>query len=138
MSAWHRLTVTSVVEETTADRSLVFGLPAALGSTFRWRAGQHLVVRRCIDGEEHRRCYSISAPPGEPLRIMVRKVRGGRVSGDLHREVSAGSEVQVPAPCGSFCLDTSPTAYRTHYFFAAGSGITPIFSMLGAVLAAEP
>lgn len=138
MTDWHSLRVTRVVEETPVDRSLVLAVPPELRGTFRWRAGQHLVLRRTVDGEEYRRCYSISATPGEALRITVRRVRDGRVSGDLHGRVAEGSVLEVSAPCGAFCLDTAPRAHRTHYFYAAGSGITPILSMVGAVLAHEP
>ncbi|MEM8932354.1 MAG: ferredoxin--NADP reductase [Acidobacteriota bacterium] len=138
MSEWLPLTVTSVVAETEVDKSFVFDLPHALRDRFRWRAGQHVVVRRTVDGEAHRRCYSLSSSPGDAPRITVRRLRGGQVSGDLHAQIVAGSTLEVSAPCGAFCLDASATAYRTHYAFAAGSGITPIRSMLGAVLADEP
>lgn len=144
MTTWHRLRVEAVVQETKVDKSFVLAVPSSLRASFRWRAGQHVVIERKVDGEPLRRCYSISSPPGSALRLTVRKIRGGRVSGDLHEHVTAGSTLDVSAPCGAFLLDTGrldgqPTnAYRTHYYFAAGSGITPIFSMIAAVLASEP
>ena len=144
-SGWHRLKVAAVIEETTVDKTwldktaldktLVFDVPEALQKSFRRLPGQHLVVRRELGSETLLRCYSLSGPVGENPRITVRKI--GRVSGDLHR-LAEGNWLEVSVPCGSFTLETLPKAYRSHYFFAAGSAITPIFAMINAVLQAEP
>ena len=137
MTTWYPVRVASVIEETKLDKSFVLDVPPQLDEAFRWRAGQHLVVQRTLAGERHRRCYSLSAPPGRAPRITIRKIKGGRVSQDLHENVGVGDLLDVSTPCGAFLLDAEPKAYRTHYFFAAGSGITPILSMIGTVLERE-
>ena len=137
---FHKLKVTETVRETDDATSLFFDVPAGLSETFAWRAGQHITVRLRLEGREERRSYSISGAPGSgnALRITVKRVDGGLVSNHINNAVHAGDEIDVLAPFGGFCLDPEPRARRTHYFFAAGSGITPLFAMISAVLTAEP
>lgn len=136
---FHRLTVSGTVKEIDDATSIAFEVPPALADTFSWRAGQHITVRFHLEGGEERRSYSISSAPGTgPLRITVKRVAGGLVSNHINDHLEAGSQVDVLPPFGGFCLDPDPRARRTHYFFAAGSGITPLFAMISAVLAAEP
>lgn len=137
---FHALPVLKTHAETDQAVSVVFDVPAALQATFRWRAGQHLTVRFDLGGEEVRRPYTISQTPatGEPLRITVKRVRGGIVSNHINDGVRAGDMIEVMPPFGGFCLDPDETARRTHYFFGAGSGITPLFAMIRSVLEAEP
>ncbi|MEM8687340.1 MAG: ferredoxin--NADP reductase [Pseudomonadota bacterium] len=139
-SAFHKLTVADVRRETDQAVSLVFQVPPELKETFAWRAGQHITVRLQLGGEEARRSYSISTCPhdGSPLRITVKRVSGGLVSSHINDTVKPGDEIEASAPFGRFCLDADPLGRRTHYFFAAGSGITPIYAMILAVLNAEP
>ncbi len=87
-----------------------------------------------------RRSYSISASPvtGEPLRITVKRVEGGLVSNHVNDGVEKGDVLQVMPPFGGFCLDPGETQRRTHYFFGAGSGVTPLYAMIRTVLRAEP
>ncbi|WP_282151963.1 2Fe-2S iron-sulfur cluster-binding protein [Ruegeria atlantica] len=121
-------------------KSIMFAVPAHLAQDFAWRAGQHLTLRFWIKGEEVRRSYSISSSPvsGDPLRITVKRVKKGLVSNQINDTVQKGDVIDVMPPFGSFCLDTDPEERRTHYFFGAGSGITPLHSMLQSVLLAEP
>lgn len=134
------LRVAAVVEETRETKSYSLEVPEELREAFSWRPGQHLTVLLALDGEPVRRTYTISSSPdtGEPLRITVKRIEGGRVSNALHQRIEVGSTLDVSPPFGSFCLDPRATAHRTHYFFAAGSGITPVYAMLRSVLAAEP
>jgi ring-1,2-phenylacetyl-CoA epoxidase subunit PaaE len=128
------------VEPDGVAKTVMFDVPDHLMDIFAWRPGQHVSVRFNIDGEEHRRSYSISSSPysGDPLRITVKWVKGGRVSNFINDTVQEGQTIDVMPPFGSFCLDPDETARRTHYFFGAGSGITPLFAMLNSVLTAEP
>ena len=137
---FHRLEVAEVRAETDAAVSVMFDIPDRLKDAYRWRPGQHVTLRLKIDGEEVRRSYSISASPysGDPLRITVKRVESGLVSNHINDTVAAGGTIDVMTPFGGFCLDPGETARRTHYFFGAGSGITPLFSMLHSVLLAEP
>ena len=121
-------------------KSVMFDVPHELADRFRWRAGQHVTLRFIIDGEEYRRSYSLSSSPqsGEPMRITIKRVAGGLISNHIVDTVVAGDIIDVMPPFGGFCLDPGATLRRTHYFFGAGSGITPLFAMLHAVLIAEP
>lgn len=139
-AAFHKLSVSDIVRETDQATSLLFDVAHELEETFAWRAGQHITVRFQLEGEEVRRSYSISASPddGAPLRITVKRVSGGLVSNHINDTIKPGAKIEALKPFGSFCLDADPLGRRTHYFFAAGSGITPIFSMINSVLCAEP
>jgi ring-1,2-phenylacetyl-CoA epoxidase subunit PaaE len=120
------------VEPLTADSAAVtFDVPPALADRFAFAPGQSLTVRR--GGE--RRSYSICATKGSPPRIGVREVPGGAVSGWLVHKVRPGDVIEVQAPSGSFTPDLDAPAQ--HVAIAAGSGITPVLSIAGSVLAAQ-
>ena len=101
------------------------------GTTFRFRPGQFLTVRRLLDGVEHRRSYSICSAAGEGLRIGVREIPGGALSGWLVHEVTPGTRVDALPPSGRFGAGLRP---GRHLFVAAGSGITPVLSLVSTVL----
>lgn len=142
MSAnFYKLRVLEIREEIGGQaKSVMFEVPAQLEGTFSWRPGKHLNLRFHLDGAEARRSYTISSSPfiGEPMRITVKRVKGGLVSNYINDHIEAGDEIEVMPPCGSFFLDPGQDERRTHYFFGAGSGITPLFSMIASVLHAEP
>ncbi len=137
---FHRLRVIETHPETEHATSVLFEVPPELRETFRWKAGQHITLRFYLDGEEVRRPYSISDAPeaGSPLRITVKRHKGGLVSNHVNEQVAAGDVIDVMPPFGSFYLDPDPRARRTYYFFGAGSGITPLFAMIRSALATEP
>ena len=137
---FHRLRVLKARAETKDATSLSFHVPPPLEKTFSWRPGQHLTVRFRIDGVERRRPYSISESPfgGGRLRVTVKRIRGGLVSNHINRNVVSGDVVDVMPPFGEFYLDPDVRRRRTLYFFGAGSGITPLYSMVRSVLVAEP
>ncbi|WP_298905059.1 2Fe-2S iron-sulfur cluster-binding protein [uncultured Aliiroseovarius sp.] len=136
---FHKLTVASITPEIDgAATSVVFNVPDALQDDFTWTAGQHLTLRFAFDGEEERRSYTISNPPGAELRITVKRVKGGKVSNHIGDALNVGDEVEVMPPFGGFTLTPGATARRTHYFFGAGSGITPLYAMINAVMTNEP
>ncbi|NVO58323.1 2Fe-2S iron-sulfur cluster binding domain-containing protein [Rhodobacteraceae bacterium B1Z28] len=118
--------------------SVTFDLPASLAKTLGWQAGQHVTLRFHLNEKEQRRSYSISNPPGAPLRITVKRVAGGLVSNHIGDHLKPGDTVDVMPPFGQFSLTPDPLKRRTHYFFGAGSGITPLFAMINAVLKEEP
>ncbi len=114
-------------------------LALAIPADLHWQAGQHITLRFALDGEEHRRSYSICNPPGaDTLNVTVKRVKGGLVSNHINDNIGVGDRVDVMEPFGGFCLNPDAKQRRTYYFFAAGSGITPLFAMLQAVLADEP
>ena len=136
---FHRLRVIETRPETEHATSVLFEVPPELRDTFRWKAGQHITLRFHLGGEEVRRPYSISEAPeaGSPLRITVKRHKGGLVSNHVNDEVAAGDIIDVMPPFGGFHVDPDPRARRTYYFFGAGSGITPLFAMIRSVLTTE-
>ena len=137
----HKLVVCQTRPEIDGQATTVmFDVPTPLRETFAWRPGQHITLALELDGEEVRRSYSISSSPfsGDPLRITVKRVEGGLVSNYINDSIGAGDELFVMPPFGGFCLDPGDRLRRTHYFFGAGSGITPLYSMLHSVLCSEP
>ena len=137
---FYKLRVMKTQTPIRSAKSLLFDIPDALKEVFRWQAGQRVTLRFVLNGKEVRRSYNISSSPvsGGPLRITVKRVPDGLVSNYINDHIKAGAEVDVMPPFGRFCLDTIDWERRTHYFFGAGSGITPLFAMLHTVLLAEP
>jgi ring-1,2-phenylacetyl-CoA epoxidase subunit PaaE len=128
---FHPLTVTRVDPLTDDSAAVTFDVPPALAGRFAFAPGQSLTVRR---GDE-RRSYSICAAAGHAPRIGVREVAGGAVSGWLVHQVRPGDVVEVQAPSGAFTPDLDVPGQ--HVLIAAGSGITPVLSIAGSVLAAR-
>jgi ring-1,2-phenylacetyl-CoA epoxidase subunit PaaE len=136
---FHRLAVNNLRRETADAVSLTFAIPQALASDYSFAPGQYLTLRTMMDGEEVRRSYSIcSGPDDGELRIAVKKVDGGAFSTWAADELKAGDELDVMTPTGRFGVQPAPDEARTHVGFAAGSGITPILSIVKGVLAREP
>lgn len=130
--AFHPLTVAAVERLTDDAVAVTFDVPDDLRETFAFAAGQSLTLRRTVDGQEHRRSYSICAPAGARPRVGVREIPGGLFSSWLTREVAVGDVVEVQAPTGSFRADAD--AGGRHLCIAAGSGITPMLSIASSVL----
>jgi ring-1,2-phenylacetyl-CoA epoxidase subunit PaaE len=128
---FHPLTVARVDPLTDDSAAVTFDVPPALAGRFSFAPGQSLTVRR---GDE-RRSYSICAVKGRAPRIGVREVAGGAVSGWLVHQVRPGDVVDVQAPSGAFTPDLDVPGQ--HVLIAAGSGITPVLSIAGSVLAAR-
>jgi ring-1,2-phenylacetyl-CoA epoxidase subunit PaaE len=128
---FHPLRVRDVWADTDDARIVTFDVPPELAETFRFAAGQYLTVRR--PGDDLRRSYSICAAPGEALRVGVRHVPGGAFSGWLHEALKPGDWLEAMEPQGRFgaALGKRP---RHVLAIAGGSGITPILSILKAVL----
>jgi ring-1,2-phenylacetyl-CoA epoxidase subunit PaaE len=130
---FHPLTVAAVEGLTDDSAAVTFEVPAELLPAFDFRAGQSLTLRRVIDGEEHRRSYSICAPAGARPRIGVRQIPDGLFSSWLVHDVRVGDTIEVQPPAGSFQAD--PAVAGRHLCIAAGSGITPMLSIATSVLA---
>jgi ring-1,2-phenylacetyl-CoA epoxidase subunit PaaE len=136
---FHRLAVSDLRRETADAISLCFAIPRELESDYHFSPGQYLTLRTTLDGEEVRRSYSIcSGPDDGELRIAVKKVDGGAFSNWAAEELKAGDELDVMTPTGRFGIAHAPDQARVYVGFAAGSGITPILSIVKGVLAREP
>ncbi len=113
--------------------AVTFDVPSELADEYQFRPGQSLTLRRFVDGRDERRSYSICAPAGQPLRIGVREVPGGALSGWLANEVQPGDRIEAQPPSGAFTPDL--TVPGRHVLVAAGSGITPVLSITASALA---
>lgn len=131
---FHAVPVARVVPETADAASLVLDVPADAGEAFGYEPGQFCTFRVVVDGDAHHRCYSMSSAPGidDQLQVTVKRVPGGVVSNWLLDNVAAGDVLEVTAPAGVFRLAPDEHAVVA---FAAGSGITPVFSIIKAALA---
>ncbi len=136
---FHQLRVAEVRRETPECVSLKFDLPAELADEYRFTQGQHLALRTTLDGEELRRSYSVCAgcDDGE-LRIAVKKVPGGRFSVWANASLKPGDAIDVMTPEGRFFTPLSPEHEKHYVAFVAGSGITPVLSLIRTTLAREP
>jgi ring-1,2-phenylacetyl-CoA epoxidase subunit PaaE len=131
-AAFHTLTVASIEQLTEDSAAVTFEVPDELRDVFDFAAGQSLTLRRMLDGQEHRRTYSICAAVGQRPRIGVREIPDGLFSNWLVHDVRPGDQVEVQTPTGSFRAD--PDGGGRHLCIAAGSGITPMISIASSVL----
>ena len=136
---FHRLAVHDLRRETADAVSLTFAIPQELADDYAFAPGQYLTLRTMMGGEEVRRSYSIcSGPDDGELRIAVKKVDGGAFSAWAADELKAGDQLDVMTPTGRFGVLPAPEEARIYVGFAAGSGITPILSLVKGVLSREP
>jgi ring-1,2-phenylacetyl-CoA epoxidase subunit PaaE len=142
MARFHPLPVAAVDRITDDSVALTFTVPPELREEFRHAPGQHLALRRRVDGTEIRRTYSICSPAPDPsgpgpdtLRVGVRLVEGGAFSAYAMKEINVGDVLEVMTPAGRFTLDPAPGLYAA---VAGGSGITPVLSIVSTLLAREP
>jgi ring-1,2-phenylacetyl-CoA epoxidase subunit PaaE len=136
---FHRLHIGEVRRETADAISLTFAIPAALKEDYVFSPGQYLTLRGEVDGGDIRRSYSIcSGPDEDELRIAIKSVDGGLFSSWANHALKPGDSIEVMTPTGRFGIVPSPQEARVHVGFAAGSGITPILSIMRGVLTREP
>lgn len=136
---FHPLKVKTVKKETPDAVSVFFEAPADLQEQFRYTQGQYLTLKFNINGQEARRAYSMSSSPvEEDLAVTVKRVSNGLVSNYIHDQLKAGQEVAVMPPEGRFFTDLDPDQRKTYYFFGAGSGITPLMSLIKTIVEEEP
>jgi ring-1,2-phenylacetyl-CoA epoxidase subunit PaaE len=130
---FHTLTVADITPLCDDAVAITFDVPPELAADYDFRPGQSLTLRRTVDGRDERRSYSICAPAGARPRIGVREVPDGLFSRWLVHDVRPGDEIEVATPTGTFTPDL--TVAGNHVLIAAGSGITPVLSILSSVLA---
>ncbi|HEX6333314.1 MAG TPA: 1,2-phenylacetyl-CoA epoxidase subunit PaaE [Flavisolibacter sp.] len=139
MKHFHSLRVHKVERETEDCVTITFDVPAPLQPVFSFKQGQSLTVRKKLRGEEQRRTYSIcSSPFDNILRVAVKKVDGGIFSTWANEELKAGEFLDVMPPVGKFYTELDPTQKKNYTAFAAGSGITPVLSLIKTTLLTEP
>ena len=139
MNKFYSLALKEVRPETRNAVSLCLELPAEGAEKFKYKQGQHLVVRTTVDGEEVRRTYSIcSSVNDQELRIAIKRVPGGVFSSFANDLLKPGSVLDVMPPQGHFSVELDPERKGDYLAVAAGSGITPILSIIKTTLETEP
>lgn len=139
MAKFHSLKVQDIRKETKDCAVISFEVPADLQSEFEFKQGQHLTLRATIDGKEVRRSYSLCSSPIEnQWKVAVKKISGGVFSTFVNESLKKGQTIDVMAPNGVFYKDIQPDQAKNYIAFAAGSGITPILSIIKTHLALEP
>jgi len=139
MSKFYPLTVAKVKNETRDAIAVTFDVPAELKETFAYRQGQYLTLRATIGGEDVRRSYSIcSAVQDDMLRVAIKRTPGGLFSTWANERLKPGVTLDVMPPMGHFNAPLDAASEKHYLAFAAGSGITPILSIIKTTLLAEP
>jgi ring-1,2-phenylacetyl-CoA epoxidase subunit PaaE len=139
MTNFFSLTVSKITTETPDAVSISFTVPDSLKDTYQFQAGQYLTLRLMQNGKEQRRAYSIcSSPVDNELTIAVKRVAKGFASNYLCDKLQVGHSLQVMPPQGTFTPPLSNEQRKDYYLFGAGSGITPLMSILKAILELEP
>ncbi|WP_299062522.1 ferredoxin--NADP reductase [uncultured Polaribacter sp.] len=136
MATFYKVNIQEVKQETANAVSVLLEIPQHLKDNFNFVAGQYITLQKVINGEEVRRAYSIcSTPKSGEIRVAIKAVENGVFSKFATSELKAGDEIEVSEPEGRFLLNTE--ANKNYIGFAAGSGITPILSMVKSVLEEE-
>lgn len=136
---FHRLRVSEISPLTDDAVSVTFDVPPGLADAYDFEAGQHLTIRSPVVGDDVRRNYSICAPAGDGrLRVAVKRLSGGAFSRYVAETLKVGDELEVMTPTGRFTTRFDPTRSKHYVAVAAGSGITPVMSLLATALRDEP
>jgi ring-1,2-phenylacetyl-CoA epoxidase subunit PaaE len=135
---FYKLKISDIKKETSEATSFFFNVPAKLKDTFKYEAGQYITLNDEINGEEVRRAYSIcTAPHSGQLATTIKRLQGGKFSNHATDNWNIGDEISIAPPEGHFVLNIEGIKRKNHYFFAAGSGITPVMSMIKTLLEEE-
>jgi ring-1,2-phenylacetyl-CoA epoxidase subunit PaaE len=136
-ASFHPLAVKAIDEITDDSVAITFEVPEELAAEYEFAAGQHLTVRRT--GDDVRRSYSICSPAGSGvLRIAVKRIPGGDFSSYASTGLKVGDTIDVMTPLGRFGTPLDPAHAKHYAFIAAGSGITPVLSLVATILQVEP
>ncbi len=136
---FHPLRVAELERLTSEAVAVTFEVPSDLADDYGFTPGQHLTLRTEVDGEEVRRSYSICSPPSDGrLRVAVKRIEGGLFSDHANDGLAVGDVLEVMTPAGRFGRVPDPAARRRYVAVVAGSGITPVMAVMGAVLGTEP
>ncbi|TDI70820.1 MAG: ferredoxin--NADP reductase [Bacteroidetes bacterium] len=138
MSDFHSLSISEVKNETPNSVSITFEIPDRLTKIFTFKAGQYITLKHNIEGDEVRRSYSLcTSPNSHVLKVGVKKVKDGRFSVFANEILKAGDTLEVMPPKGNFKFEPNEADQNKYVAFAAGSGITPVISIIKDVLESE-
>lgn len=136
---FHQLTIADIRKETPDCVSIAFEVPEALKTTYLFKHGQNLTLRTVLNNEEVRRSYSIcSSPTDNELRVAIKKAPYGKFSMWANNMLKKGDVMEVLPPTGTFYTELDPAHKKRYLAFAAGSGITPVISIIKTTLLTEP
>jgi ring-1,2-phenylacetyl-CoA epoxidase subunit PaaE len=139
MSKFHSLKVADIYKETKDCSVVSFEIPSKLKQEYQFKQGQHLTLKAIIDGNEERRSYSLCSSPLEnKWRVAVKKINGGLFSTYVNDKLKKGDFLEVMTPSGIFNTEVNSSKAKNYIAFAAGSGITPLLSIIKTHLAVEP
>ncbi len=139
MINFYTIKISEVHKETKDCTSLTFDVPEELKDKFSYKQGQYITLKTKIGEEEVRRSYSLcSSPIEDKWQVAVKKIKGGLFSTYACTELQSGDEIEVLPPNGSFYTEIDSEKAKDYIVFAAGSGITPVLSILKTHLAKEP
>src|SRR5262245_60405477 len=136
---FHPLRISDIRRETNDCVSIAFDIPEQLKDVFKFREGQNITLRTNYNGEDIRRSYSLCTAPHEnEVRVAVKAVVDGRFSSFANSDLKVGDTLEVLPPTGKFNIELNPLNQKQFVAFAAGSGITPILSIIKTILNTEP
>ncbi len=139
MAEFHKIKIADVYKETKDTVVIEFDIPKQLQDAFSFKQGQHLTLRKLINDEDVRRPYSLCSSPVENLwKVAIKQLPGGVFSTYANTELQSGEMLEVMPPTGNFYVDIEPGTSKNYIAFAAGSGITPILSIIKTHLLSEP
>lgn len=140
MAQIHQLKVQSVTNNTPDTITIHFEIPTHLKSEYDYEPGQYLTLEVEINGKKERRAYSMCTSPLTDVfpGVTVKRLEGGLVSNHLNDHIKAGDTINVLPPFGTFKADLNPSQAKHYLLVGAGSGITPLMSILKSVLNVEP
>lgn len=138
MSSFHKLSVKNIKRETDKAISITFNVPDNLKDTFAFKAGQYITLKTTINGNEVRRDYSLcTSPKSSELKVAVKEVKDGTFSSYANNSLSAGDTLEVAPPKGRFIFEPNDKKTKNIAAFVAGSGITPVLSIIKCALEEE-
>lgn len=139
MAEFHNIKVADIYKETKDSVVITFDVPDRLKGTFKFKQGQHLTLRKEINGQDVRRNYSLcSSPMDHEWKVAVKTISEGIFSNYAFNKLKKGDVLQVMPPHGEFYVESDTKASKNYIAFAAGSGITPIISIIKTHLNNEP
>jgi len=139
MPVFHSLQISNIKQETDDTVSIAFDVPHALQEEYHYNAGQYLTLKTVINGEDTRRSYSIcSGLFDHELRVAIKKIKGGLFSCFANDQLKEGDKLDVMTPMGNFFTHLEKSHKKHYVGFAAGSGITPLISIIRTIMVFEP
>ncbi|MBT8271828.1 MAG: 2Fe-2S iron-sulfur cluster binding domain-containing protein [Flavobacteriaceae bacterium] len=139
MAEFYEVKIADLYKETKDTVVVTFDLPDQLKEIFGFIQGQHLILKKTLNGQDIRRTYSLCTSPDDQIwRVAIKQIPGGLFSTYANEQLAIGDSIEIMNPRGNFYVETNPDTSRNYIAFVAGSGITPILSMIKTHLEREP